>query len=74
MVTKVTAACIIKKLVTQKAKISVQYPLPLLMLHEQNKRVQINDKMYSNLISFAVIIGLETRGLYCLEKCISILN
>lgn len=44
------------------------------MFHEQNKWVQINDKIYSNLISFTIIIGLEARGLYCLEKYSSISN
>lgn len=45
MVTKVTKASIIKKLVIQGTKKSVQSPLPLLMLHRQNRLVPINDKI-----------------------------
>ena len=45
MVTKVTKASVTKKLVTQKITIST-ITSSLLMLHEQNKLMQINDKIF----------------------------
>lgn len=57
MVTKVTKASIIKKLVIQETTKSVQSLPQLLMLHEQNKLVQINDKIFP--ISFHSPLSLN---------------
>lgn len=73
MVTKVTKASIIEAGYTEDDKIST---ISSSIINAPRTKQASADKWQdiSNLISFTTIIGLEARGLYCLEKYISILN
>lgn len=73
MVTKVTKASIIEAGYTEDNKIST---ISSSIINAPGIKQASTDKWQdiSNLISLTTIIGLEARGLYRLEKYISILN